>query len=127
MVLTKKSPSKPASNQDPSNISPQPRVASGTLPPQAAHAPEFVPGEGPRPSVSSQRTENHQGEQKTSEASSDKEMEPKKKTKKRTKAEEAEDEKTQREQALDEEWWSGDEIFVPNLKDKDDLLNDQQD
>lgn len=127
MVLTKKSPSKPASNQDPSNISPQPRVASGTLPPQAAHAPEFVPGEGPQPSVSSQRTENHQGEQKTSEASSDREMEPKKKTKKRTEAEKEADEKAQREQALDEEWWSGDEIFVPNLKDKDDLWNDEQD
>lgn len=126
MVLTKKSPSKPASNQDPSNISPQPRMASGTLPPQAAHAPEFVPGEGPQPSVSSPRTEHHKGEQKTSEASSDKEMEPKK-TKKRTKAEEEADEKAQRQQALDEEWWSGDEIFVPHLKDKDDLLNDQQD
>lgn len=126
MVLTKKSPSKPASNQDPSDISPQPRVASGTLPPQAAHAPEFVPGEGPQPSVSSQRTENHQGEQKTSEASSDKEMEPKK-TEKRTKAEGEADEQVQREQALDEEWWSGDEIFVPNLKNKNDLLKDQQD
>lgn len=110
----KKSPSKAASDQDPSNVSPQPRTASGTLPPQAAHAPEFVPGEEARLSVSSQHTENHQGEQKTSEANSDKEMEPKK-NKKRTKAEE-EAEKAQREQALDEEWWSGDEIFVPNLK-----------
>ena len=127
MVLMKRTPSKAASYQGPSHISPQPRVASGSLPPRAAHAPEFVPGEERQPFVSSQRTENQKGEQKTSEACSDKEIEPKKKTKERTKAEKEADEKAQKQQALDEEWWSGDEIFVPNLQDKDELWNDEKD
>ncbi|KAI7773314.1 hypothetical protein LA080_011323 [Diaporthe eres] len=131
MVSMKKknSPSKAGSHQDSSDVSPQPRLASGTLPPHAAHAPEFVPGEAPQPSVSDQKINKQQGEQKTSEASSDKETAPRKKAKKTkepTKAEKEAEEKAQKEQAMDEEWWSGDEIFAPNLKQKDDLWNNGQ-
>lgn len=128
-VSTRKSPSKAMSNQDSSDISPKPRMASGTLPPEAAHAPEFVPGEATRPIVSDHPTDNQKGEQKTSEASSDKETAPRKKAKKTkepTKAEKEAEEKAQKERALDEEWWSGDETFVPNLKQKDDLWNNGQ-
>lgn len=127
--MEKKSPNKAASNQDPSaDGSNQPRMSTGTLPPQAAQAPEFVPGKPFRASVASQHTDSQKGDQKTSETGSDK-MAPqkRKKTKKLTKAEEEAEEKAQKEQAMDEEWWSGDEIFVPNLQDKNDLLNDEQD
>lgn len=121
-----------ASTQDLSDASPQPRVTSGTLPPQAAHAPEFVPGEEFQPSVSDNHTDNNKGDRKAADASSDKESaekkkrRKKKKTKERTKAEKEAEEKAQQQQAMDEEWWSGDEIFVPNLQDKDDLWSDEQ-
>lgn len=127
--MKKKSPSRAGSNQDSSDVSPQPRLASGTLPPHAAHAPEFVPGEAPQPFVSDRKINNQQGEQKTSSAGSDKETAPRKKTKKTkepTKAEKEAQEKAQKEQAMDEEWWSGDEIFAPNLKQKDDVWNNGQ-
>lgn len=130
MVSMKKSPSKAVPN-DSSDISPQPRMISGTLPPEAAHAPEFVPGKATQPIVSDQHTDNQKGEQKTSEASSDRETAPRKKTKKTrtkelTKAEKDAQEKAQKEQAMDEEWWSDDQIFVPNLKQKDDLWKNGQ-
>lgn len=118
MVSKKRSPSKAASDQGSSDVSPKPRLASGTLPPQAAHAPEFVPGKGTHPTVSNQHTDNQKGEQKTSEPGSDKESAPRKKTKEPTKAEMEAEEKAQKERAMDEEWWSGDEIFVPNQKQK---------
>lgn len=125
MVSMDKSPNKAAANQDSGDVSPQPRKASGALPPQAAQAPEFVPGKPHRPSVSSQRTDKQKGDQKTSETGSDKERAPRKrkKAKKLTKAEE----EAQKEQAMEEEWWSGDEIFAPDLKDKIDVLNSEQD
>lgn len=120
-----------ASTQDLSDASPQPRVTSGTLPPQAAHAPEFVPGEEFQPSVSDNHTDNNKGDRKAADASSDKESAEKKKrrkkkTKERTKAEKEAEKKAQQQQAMDEEWWSGDEIFVPNLQDKEDLWSDEQ-
>lgn len=108
-----------ASTQDLSDASPQPRVTSGTLPPQAAHAPEFVPGEGFQSSVSDNNTDNQQGDRKAADASSDKESAEKKKSKKKTKevtkAEREAEEKARKQQAMDEEWWSGDEVFVPDL------------
>lgn len=115
--MEKKSPNKAASNQDPSDASIQPRMSTGTLPPQAAQAPEFVPGKPIQSSVSSQHTDSQKGDQKTSETGSDKETAPqkRKKTKKLTKAEEKAQKKAQKEKEMDEEWWSGDETFLPNL------------
>lgn len=128
--IKKETPRKATSNQDSSDISPQPRMASGTLPPEAAHAPEFVPGKTYQPFVSSQHTDNQKGDQKSSEAGSDKEVAPRKKPKAlmkaEKKAEKGAEEKAQKQKALDEEWWSGDEIFVPDLKDKDGLEDSEK-
>lgn len=122
MASMKKSPNTAASTQDLGDTSPQPRIASGTLPPQAAHAPEFVPGEECQPSVSKNHTDNKKGDRKVADASSEKEeaaeknKRKKKKTKERTKAETEAEEKAEKQQAMDEEWWSDDEIFVRDLQ-----------
>lgn len=113
MVLTNKSPKMAVSSQDPSDVSPKSRVASGTLPPEAAQAPEFVPGRLSYPAVPYRHPNSREGEQRTPEPSSDKERTPPKKPKKRTKAEEEAEAKARKEQAMEEEWWSGDEDFVP--------------
>lgn len=125
---SKRSPNTAVSNQDLSDALPEPRIASGTLPPQAAHAPEFIPGEKFQPCVSDQHTDTRQGDRKASDVSSDKEKttEKRKRTKKCTKAEKEAKEKAQKQQAMDEEWWSGDEAFVPNLKNKEGLGSNEQ-
>lgn len=113
MVLTDKSPKTAVSSQDSGDVSPKSRVASGALPPEAAQAPEFVPGRLSYPAAPYRHPNGRKGEQRTPEPSSDKERTPPKKPKKRTKAEEEAEEKARREQAMEEEWWSGDEDFVP--------------
>ncbi|KKY36568.1 hypothetical protein UCDDA912_g03478 [Diaporthe ampelina] len=116
MASSKEAPRKEVSNTGSSGVSPKPHVALGTLPPQAAHAPEFVPGEAFQSPILNKRIDNQKGEKKTSEAGSDQEktLKKKKKTKEPTEAEEAAQDKARREQAMDEEWWSGDEDFAPN-------------
>ncbi|KAJ0115861.1 hypothetical protein J7T55_004030 [Diaporthe amygdali] len=98
------------------STSPEQRNPSGTLPPQAAEAPEFVPGGSTHHSVSPQHTNYQQGDQKTSDTSPEKGKSPKKKLKKLKKAEKRAEDKAQKERAMEEEWWSGDDVLVPNLK-----------
>lgn len=133
MASPKGPPSKAMPNQDSSDVSPKPRVISGALPPEAAHAPEFVPGEAFQSPISNKRTDNLKADKKTSEASSDQEKDPdKKKRRKRkkdkelTNAEKEAQEKAQKQQAMDEEWWSGDEDFAPGPQ-IGDVCSDEQD
>lgn len=124
MVLTNKSPKTAVSSPDQSDVSPKARVASGTLPPEAAQAPEFVPGRLSYPAVPYRHPNSGKGEQRTPEPSSDKERTPPKKPKKRNKAEA--EAKARKEQAMEEEWWSGDEDFVPKGQPEDDIRDDVQ-
>ncbi|KAL1853669.1 hypothetical protein Daus18300_011705 [Diaporthe australafricana] len=87
------------STQDSTDVSPQMRSSPASFHPQAAQAAVFVPGD-----------------QKSEINPSDKEETPAKKIETPTKAEEEVDEKTQKAKAMEEEWWTGDDVFAPNLK-----------
>lgn len=126
-----KSPNNPgnmASTQDFADASPKPRIASGTLPPQAAQAPEFIPGEAYQLAFLEQLDDDQEGDRKMSDVSSEREdaAEKKKKRprryKKHPRAEKEPDEEALRQQAMDEEWWSGDDVFVPYLRGREDVF-----
>ncbi|POS70146.1 hypothetical protein DHEL01_v211462 [Diaporthe helianthi] len=121
-----KSPSTIMSTPDFPDESPKPRIASGTLPLLAAQAPEFIPGEAYQLSFLNQLSDDQEGDRKTSDVSSDRdEMAEKKRRnrrhKKRPRVEKDAEKDTMRQQAIDEEWWSGDDIFVPELQGREDL------
>ncbi|KAI3396051.1 hypothetical protein diail_547 [Diaporthe ilicicola] len=77
------------------------RTSSGSLPAQAALARLFVPGD-----------------QNMSEANSHKSETPAKNTKNSAKDEKIKekDQKDQKDEVMEEEWWTGDDVFVPKLK-----------
>lgn len=123
----RKSPNNIESTQDFADASPKPRIASGTLPPQAAQAPEFIPGEAYQLAFLEQFDDDQEGDRKTSDVSSEREEAAEKKKrsrrhKRRPKAEKEADEEALKKQAMDEEWWSGDEVFVPDLQDREDVI-----
>lgn len=137
--MARKSPNNIAPTQDFADVSPKPRIASGTL---AADAPEFIPGGAYQPSYLNQHADDQKGDRKTSDVSSDRDeaRAAEKKLKKRSRRykkrhrveEEVEeeideevDEEALKQQAIDEEWWSGDDVFVPDLKDNEDLWSDE--
>jgi hypothetical protein len=127
-MVFNESPSTPgaASNHDLRDASPQPRTnLPGTLPPQAAQAPEFIPGRNLRFIIPYQHADGRRADRNPSDASSDQDRitkkRPRPRREKRSKAEKTTKKEVQKQQAMEEEWWSGDEDFVPNLKNEEGL------
>ncbi|KAG8162768.1 hypothetical protein KVR01_007246 [Diaporthe batatas] len=106
----RKSPSDTASTQDLADASPKPRIASGTLPPQAAQAPEFIPGDRKTSDVSSEREEAAEKKKRS------------RTHRKRPKAESEAEKQALKKRAMDEEWWSGDDVFVPDMQGSEDVV-----